>query len=94
MKVSAMAVRIKDVRDGSDVEDGIGLGQRVVAGAVAERAFVAERLARVNVAFDVRAMDSTETAMRLATCANNSSETRVLSDCFEDARRQGNDGSD
>jgi len=52
MKVSARAVRIKDVRDGGDVEDGIRLGQRVIAGVVAERAFVAERLARVNVAFD------------------------------------------
>jgi hypothetical protein len=39
MKVSAMAVRIKDVRDGGDVEDGIRLGQRVVTGVVAERAF-------------------------------------------------------
>jgi len=29
MKVSAMAVRIKDVRDGGDVEDGIRLGQGV-----------------------------------------------------------------
>jgi AbrB family looped-hinge helix DNA binding protein len=54
MKVSARAVRIKDVRDGGDVKDGIRLGQRVVAGVVAERAFVAERFARVNVAFDVR----------------------------------------
>jgi hypothetical protein len=53
MKVSAMAVRIKDVRDGADVKDGIRLGQGVVAGVVAERAFVAQRLARVNVAFDV-----------------------------------------
>ena len=35
---------------GGDVEDGIRLGQRVVAGVVAKRAFVAERLARVNVA--------------------------------------------
>ena len=34
--------------DGGDVEDGIRLGQRVVA----ERAFVAERLGRVNGAFD------------------------------------------
>src|SRR6266545_3862946 len=33
-------------------EDGIRLGQGVVAGVVAERAFVAERLGRVNVAFD------------------------------------------
>ena len=40
------------VRDGGDVEDGIRLGQRVVAGVVAERAFVAQRLGRVNVAFD------------------------------------------
>jgi hypothetical protein len=40
------------VRDGGDVEDGIRLGQRVIAGVVAERAFVAQRLARVNVAFD------------------------------------------
>ncbi len=35
-----------------DVEDGIRLGQGVVAGVVAERAFVAQRLARVNAAFD------------------------------------------
>ncbi len=47
-----MAVRIKDVRDGGDVEDGIRLGQRVVTGVVAERAFVAQRLARINTAFD------------------------------------------
>src|SRR6266487_3049437 len=40
------------VRDGGDVEDGIRLGQRVIAGVVAERAFFAERFARVNVAFD------------------------------------------
>jgi len=40
------------VRDGGDVEDGIRLGQRVIAGVVAERAFVAQRLGRVNVAFD------------------------------------------
>ena len=40
------------MRDGGDVEDGIRLGQRVVAGVVAERAFVAQRLGRVNVAFD------------------------------------------
>jgi hypothetical protein len=53
MKVSARAVRIKDVRDGGHVEDGIRLGQRVVTGVVAERAFVAQRLARINVAFDV-----------------------------------------
>src|SRR4030095_4854985 len=40
------------LRDGGDVEDGIRLGQGVVAGVVAERAFVAERFGRVNVAFD------------------------------------------
>ena len=40
------------VRDGGDVEDGIRLGQRVVAGVIAERAFVAKWLARVNIAFD------------------------------------------
>jgi hypothetical protein len=40
------------VRDGGDVEDGIRIGQRVVARVIAERAFVAERLGRVNVAFD------------------------------------------
>ena len=40
------------VRDGSDVEDGIRLGQGVIAGVVAERAFVAQRLGRVNAAFD------------------------------------------
>jgi hypothetical protein len=31
---------------------GYGSGQRVIAGVVAERAFVAEGLSRVNVAFD------------------------------------------
>ena len=41
------------VRDGGDVEDRIRLGQRVIAGVVAERAFVAQRFGRVNVAFDV-----------------------------------------
>ena len=40
------------MRDGGDVEDGIRLRQSVVAGVVAERAFLAQRLARVNVAFD------------------------------------------
>ena len=40
------------VRDGGDVEDGIRLGQGVVAGVVAERAFVAQRFGGVNVAFD------------------------------------------
>ena len=40
------------VRDGGDVEDGIRLGQGVVAGVIAERAFIAQRLSRVNVAFD------------------------------------------
>ena len=30
----------------------IRLGQSVITGVIAERAFVAERLARVNVAFD------------------------------------------
>ena len=39
-------------RDGGDVEDGIRLGQCVVAGVIAEGAFVAQRLARVNAAFD------------------------------------------
>ena len=34
------------------MEDGIRLGQRVVAGMVAERAFVAQRLGRINAAFD------------------------------------------
>jgi hypothetical protein len=34
------------------VEDGIRLGQGAIAGVVAERAFVAQRLGRVNVAFD------------------------------------------
>ena len=43
---------ILTVRDGGDVKDGIRLGQGVVAGVVAERAFVAQRLGRVNVAFD------------------------------------------
>ena len=32
------------MRDGGDVEDGIRLGQGVIAGVVAERVFVAERL--------------------------------------------------
>ena len=40
------------MRDGGDVEDRIRLGQRVVAGVVAERAFVAQRpipmVARAN----------------------------------------------
>jgi len=40
------------VRDGGDVEDGIRLGQGVIAGVVAGRAFVAQRLGWVNVAFD------------------------------------------
>jgi hypothetical protein len=40
------------VRDGGEVEDGIRLGQRIIAGVVAERAFVVQRLAWVNVAFD------------------------------------------
>ena len=40
------------MRDDDDVEDRIRLGQVVVAGGFAERAFVADRLARVNVAFD------------------------------------------
>ena len=40
------------MREGGDVKDGIRLGQRVIAGVVAERAFFAQRLARVNVAFD------------------------------------------
>ena len=48
--------------DGGDEEDGLRLGQRVVAGVIRKRAFVAclcvtasrqtQRLARVNVAFD------------------------------------------
>src|SRR5207302_5171334 len=44
--------RFLPMRDGGDVEDGIRLGQSVVAGVVAERAFLAQRLARINVAFD------------------------------------------
>jgi hypothetical protein len=40
------------VRDGGDVEHGIRLGQRVIVGVVAERAFVAQRLSRVNITFD------------------------------------------
>ena len=36
----------------SGMEDGIRLGQCVVAGVIAEGAFVAQRLARVNAAFD------------------------------------------
>ena len=40
------------VRDRGDVKNGIRLGQRVVAGVVAERAFVAERFLGVDVAFD------------------------------------------
>ncbi len=40
------------LRDGGNVEDRIRLGQGIVAGVIAERAFVAQRLARVNVAFD------------------------------------------
>jgi hypothetical protein len=38
--------------DGGDVEHGIRLGPRVIAGVVAERAFVAQRLGRVDVTFD------------------------------------------
>ena len=48
--------------DGGDEEDGLRLGQRVVAGVIRKRAFVAclcvtasrqtQRLARVNLAFD------------------------------------------
>jgi hypothetical protein len=37
---------------GRDVKHGIRLGQRVIAGVIAERAFVAQRLGRVNVVFD------------------------------------------
>ena len=40
------------MRDGGDVENGIRLGQRVIASVIAKRTFVAERLGRVNVAFD------------------------------------------
>ena len=40
------------MRDGGDVEDRIRLGPGVMAGVVAEQTFVAQRLARVNVAFD------------------------------------------
>ena len=40
------------MRDGGDVEDRIRLGQRVIAGVVAERVFVAQRFAQVNGVFD------------------------------------------
>ena len=40
------------MRDGGDMEDGIRLGQGVIAGVVAERALVAQRFARVNIAYD------------------------------------------
>ena len=40
------------MRDGGDVKDRIRLGQRVIAGVVAERAFVAQRFLRVHVTFD------------------------------------------
>jgi hypothetical protein len=40
------------VRDGGDMEDWIRLGQRVIAGVIAERTFIAQRLGRVNVALD------------------------------------------
>jgi hypothetical protein len=40
------------VVDGGDAEDGIRLGQSVVGGVIAERTFVAQRLAWVNVGFD------------------------------------------
>ena len=40
------------MRDGGDVEDRIRLGQRVIAGVVAKRPFLAQRLLRVHVAFD------------------------------------------
>ena len=38
--------------DGGDMEDRVRLGQGVVARVVTERAFVAEPLARVHLAFD------------------------------------------
>jgi hypothetical protein len=40
------------MRDGGDMENRVRLGQGAVARVVTERAFVAERLARVHVAFD------------------------------------------
>jgi len=40
------------MRDGGDVEDGIRLRQGVVAGVVAERAFLVQWFARINVAID------------------------------------------
>ncbi len=40
------------VRDRGDVKDRIRLGQRVIAGVIAERALVPQRLARIHVAFD------------------------------------------
>ena len=38
--------------DGRDVKHRIRLGQRVIAGVIAERAFVAQRLGGINVTFD------------------------------------------
>jgi len=42
---------VSAVRDGGDVEDRIRLGQRLAAGVVAERAFVAQRHGRINLEF-------------------------------------------
>lgn len=40
------------MRDGGDVEDGIRLGQSVILCVIVGRAFFAQRLTRVNVAFN------------------------------------------
>jgi len=40
------------MRDGGDMKHRIRLGQRVITGVIAKRAFVAQRLGRVNVTFD------------------------------------------
>ena len=44
--------RVLAMRDGGDVKHRIRLGQRVIAGVIAKRPFLAQRLGRVNVAFD------------------------------------------
>ncbi len=40
------------MRDGRDVQDGIPVGQGIVAGVVAERPFQAQRFPRVDITFD------------------------------------------
>ena len=40
------------MRDGGDVKDGVEVGQRVVAGVIAERPFLAQRLFGIHVALE------------------------------------------